>query len=109
MAPAGGGAASSRPASASAPGPEAGERVLIEFVSANPTGPIHVGGGRGAAFGDAVARVLAFAGDEVQREYYLNDAGAQVTLFAQSIAARMRGEEPPERRLRRRLRRRAGG
>ncbi len=73
-----------------------GERVLVEFVSANPTGPIHVGGGRGAAFGDAVARVLAFGGDEVQREYYLNDAGAQVTLFALSIAAHMRGEEPPE-------------
>jgi arginyl-tRNA synthetase len=72
------------------------ERVLIEFVSANPTGPIHVGGGRGAAFGDAVARVLAFGGDDTKREYYVNDAGGQVTLFARSIAARMRGEEPPE-------------
>jgi arginyl-tRNA synthetase len=73
-----------------------GERVLVEFVSANPTGPLHVGGGRNAAFGDAVSRVLAFTGDTVEREYYLNDAGGQVTLFAQSIAARMRDAEPPE-------------
>jgi arginyl-tRNA synthetase len=75
---------------------DAAQRVLIEFVSANPTGPIHVGGGRGAAFGDAIARVLAFDGDSVEREYYLNDAGSQVALFAQSIAARMRGTEPPD-------------
>jgi arginyl-tRNA synthetase len=71
------------------------ERVLIEFVSANPTGPLHVGGGRNAAFGDAVARILAFNGESVEREYYLNDAGGQVALFAQSIAARMRGTDPP--------------
>jgi arginyl-tRNA synthetase len=75
--------------------PGTGERVLVEFVSANPTGPLHVGGGRNAAFGDAIARTLGFAGAEVEREYYLNDAGGQVELFARSIAARMRGSEPP--------------
>ena len=73
-----------------------GERVLVEFVSANPTGPLHVGGGRNAAFGDAISRILAFSGDAVEREYYINDGGAQVRLFAESIAARMRDEEPPE-------------
>jgi arginyl-tRNA synthetase len=72
------------------------ERILVEFVSANPTGPLHVGGGRGAAYGDAVARLLAAIGHEVEREYYINDAGSQVTNFAASIAARMQGEEPPE-------------
>jgi arginyl-tRNA synthetase len=73
-----------------------GERVLIEFVSANPTGPLHVASGRHAAYGDALARALAFAGHEIEREYYLNDMGRQVRQFGESIAARMRGEEPPE-------------
>jgi arginyl-tRNA synthetase len=72
------------------------ERVLLEFVSANPTGPLHVGTGRNAAFGDAVARLLEAVGHEVEREYYTNDAGAQVERFAASIAARMAGEEVPE-------------
>jgi arginyl-tRNA synthetase len=72
------------------------ERVLIEFVSANPTGPLHAASGRHAAYGDALARVMAAAGHEVQREYYLNDTGRQVRRFGESIAARMRGEEPPE-------------
>jgi arginyl-tRNA synthetase len=72
------------------------ERVLIEFVSANPTGPLHVGGGRHAAYGDALVRLLEAAGHEVQREFYVNDAGGQVDRFAASIAARMRGEEIPE-------------
>src|SRR3954468_13297984 len=76
--------------------PENPERVLIEFVSANPTGPLHAASGRHAAYGDATARVLAFAGHQVEREYYLNDMGRQVRQFAESIAARMRGEEPPE-------------
>ena len=76
--------------------PGSGERVLAEFVSANPTGPLHVGGGRQAAFGDSVARILEFAGEHVEREYYLNDAGGQVELFAASVAARMRGAELPE-------------
>ncbi|HEU4735524.1 MAG TPA: arginine--tRNA ligase [Solirubrobacterales bacterium] len=72
------------------------ERVLVEFVSANPTGPLHVGGGRHAAYGDALVRLLEAAGHEVQREFYVNDAGGQIDRFAASIAARMRGEEPPE-------------
>jgi arginyl-tRNA synthetase len=75
---------------------EAAEKVLVEFVSANPTGPIHVGTGRHAAYGDSLVRLLEAAGHEVQREYYVNDAGSQVGRFAESIAARMRGEEPPE-------------
>ena len=77
---------------AAADGPEG---VLVEFVSANPTGPVTAAGGRGAAYGDSLARLLAFNGHEVEREYYVNDAGSQVRLFAESIAARMRGEEPP--------------
>lgn len=72
------------------------ERVLIESPSANPTGPLHVGGGRLAAYGDALARLLEAVGHEVEREYYVNDAGAQIGRFADSIAARMAGEEPPE-------------
>ncbi|MGE5282639.1 MAG: arginine--tRNA ligase [Chloroflexota bacterium] len=72
------------------------ERVLVEFVSANPTGPLHVGGGRHAAYGDALVRLLEAAGHEVEREFYVNDAGGQIDRFAASIAARMRGEEPPE-------------
>jgi arginyl-tRNA synthetase len=72
------------------------ERVLVEGPSANPTGPLHVGGGRLAAYGDAVARLLEALGHEVSREYYVNDAGAQIGRFADSIAARMVGEEPPE-------------
>ncbi|MDQ4149036.1 MAG: arginine--tRNA ligase [Actinomycetota bacterium] len=66
----------------------AGVRVLIEFVSANPTGPLHVGSGRNAAYGDAVARVLEVAGYEVVREYYINDAGKQMERFAASLHAR---------------------
>jgi len=76
--------------------PERAERVLVEFVSANPTGPVTAASGRGAAFGDSLARLLALAGHEVEREYYLNDVGSQVRLFAESIAARMRGQDPPE-------------
>jgi arginyl-tRNA synthetase len=72
------------------------ERVLVEFVSANPTGPLHVGGGRHAAYGDALVRLLEAVGHEVKREFYVNDAGGQVDRFAASIVARMRGEVPPE-------------
>jgi arginyl-tRNA synthetase len=75
---------------------ESPERILVEFVSANPTGPLHVGGGRHAAYGDALVRLLEAAGHEVKREYYVNDAGGQIERFAASIAARMKGEEPPE-------------
>ncbi len=72
------------------------ERVLVEFVSANPTGPLHVGGGRHAALGDSLARVLEFAGHRVEREYYVNDYGTQVEVFGRSIAAVMTGNEVPE-------------
>jgi arginyl-tRNA synthetase len=75
---------------------ESPERILVEFVSANPTGPLHVGGGRHAAYGDALVRLLEAVGHDVQREFYVNDAGGQVSRFAASIAARMKGEEPPE-------------
>ena len=64
--------------------------VNVEYVSANPTGPMHVGHGRGAVFGDALANLIAFAGDEVTREYYINDAGAQVDVLARSAYLRYR-------------------
>ncbi len=73
-----------------------GRHVNVEFVSANPTGPIHAGHGRGAAYGDSLARLLERCGYEVTREYYLNDRGTQMALFAQSLAARQRGEDVPE-------------
>lgn len=70
--------------------------VLLEFVSANPTGPLTAASGRGAAYGDSLARVLEYSGREVEREYYLNDAGSQIRTFAASIASRMEGRQPPE-------------
>ena len=77
--------------SATAPG-----RVQVEMVSANPTGPITVAAARNGAYGDSVARLLAFAGHDVEREYYYNDAGTQMERFRASVEARRRGEEPPE-------------
>jgi arginyl-tRNA synthetase len=71
-------------------GQGAGEAVNVEYVSANPTGPMHVGHGRGAVFGDALANLLAFAGHRVTREYYVNDAGAQVDVLARSAFLRYR-------------------
>ncbi len=68
----------------------AGERVNIEYVSANPTGPMHVGHGRGALVGDALAALLAKAGFQVEREYYINDAGAQIDILARSLHLRYR-------------------
>jgi arginyl-tRNA synthetase len=68
----------------------AGEKVNVEYVSANPTGPMHVGHCRGAVFGDALASLLAFAGYDVTREYYINDAGAQVDVLARSAFLRYR-------------------
>ncbi|MFQ5478504.1 MAG: arginine--tRNA ligase [Candidatus Binatia bacterium] len=65
-----------------------GENVQVEFVSANPTGPLHIGHGRGAATGDALARVLEAAGFRVQREYYVNDAGRQMEVLGRSVRAR---------------------
>ena len=72
------------------------ERIQVELVSANPTGPITVASARNGAYGDSVARLLEFAGHEVAREYYYNDAGRQMELFRASVEARRRGEEPPE-------------
>jgi arginyl-tRNA synthetase len=71
-------------------GQGAGEPVNVEYVSANPTGPMHVGHGRGAVFGDALANLLAYAGYPVTREYYVNDAGAQVEILARSAFLRYR-------------------
>jgi len=64
------------------------EKIQIEFVSANPTGPLHVGHGRGAAYGDAIGRILQRLGHEVSREYYVNDAGRQIDILACSIFLR---------------------
>ena len=74
----------------------AGQRVNLEFVSANPTGPIHIGGVRWAAVGDSLGRLLTFAGAEVTREYYFNDHGAQIDRFARSLLAAARGQDAPE-------------
>ena len=76
--------------------PESPEKVLIEFVSANPTGPLTAASGRHAAYGDALARILELAGHAVSREYYFNDSGSQVDRLGLSILARAKGEEPPE-------------
>jgi len=65
-----------------------GEKVLVEFVSANPTGPLHVGHGRGAAVGDALSNLLTATGYTVTREFYINDAGRQIHLLARSVYAR---------------------
>jgi arginyl-tRNA synthetase len=72
------------------------ERILVEFVSANPTGPLVAASGRHAAYGDALAAILALRGHDVQREYYLNDAGAQVRKLGESVQARALGGDVPE-------------
>ena len=74
----------------------AGVKLNLEFVSANPTGPIHMGGTRWAAVGDSLARVFEAQGADVTREYYFNDHGAQIDRFARSLLARARGEAAPE-------------
>jgi arginyl-tRNA synthetase len=74
----------------------AGQRVNLEFVSANPTGPIHIGGVRWAAVGDSLGRILSAIGAEVTREYYFNDHGVQIDRFARSLLADARGEDAPE-------------
>jgi arginyl-tRNA synthetase len=74
---------------------ETPERVQVEFVSANPTGPLTVASARNAAYGDSIGRLLEFAGNTVEREFYVNDTGAQIDLFRASVDARRRGEEPP--------------
>ena len=73
-----------------------GRRVIVEFVSANPTGPLHAGHGRGAIFGDALATLLEWCGYVVTRETYINDRGAQMQTYAASLAARAAGETPPD-------------
>ncbi|WP_433297403.1 arginine--tRNA ligase [Actinoplanes sp. CA-030573] len=73
-----------------------GERINLEFVSANPTGPVHIGGVRWAAVGDALSRLLRAAGAEVGTEYYFNDAGSQIDRFAKSLYASAKGEPAPE-------------
>ena len=82
---------------ARSPQPE-GKKINVEFVSVNPNGPITIGSGRGAAFGSALCNVLAAAGNEVHREYYINDGvnSEQMRLFAESVAALLRGEPVPD-------------
>lgn len=75
---------------------QAGKRINLEFVSANPTGPIHLGGTRWAAVGDALGRILAAQGADVTREYYFNDHGAQIDRFARSLIAAATGQPTPE-------------
>jgi arginyl-tRNA synthetase len=70
-------------------------RIQVELVSANPVGPLTVGSARNGAYGDSVARLLRFAGDQVEEEYYFNDTGRQIDLFRESVEARRRGEDPP--------------
>ncbi len=73
-----------------------GERVQVEFGSINPTGPLHIGHGRGVVLGDSMSRLLEFTGHGVSREYYVNDQNTQARRFGASVWARMHGEEPPE-------------
>jgi arginyl-tRNA synthetase len=73
-----------------------GERVQVEFGSINPTGPLHIGHGRGVVLGDSMSRLLEFTGHGVSREYYVNDQNTQARKFGASVWARMHGEEPPE-------------
>jgi arginyl-tRNA synthetase len=73
-----------------------GERLQVEFASINPTGPLHIGHGRGAILGDAICRVLEFTGHTVHREYYVNSDNTQTRRFGASVYARLHGQEPPE-------------
>src|SRR5262249_10847999 len=75
---------------------DAAERVLVEFVSANPTGPLVAASGRHAAYGDGLARILEHHGHSVSREYYFNDAGSQIRRLGESVQARAGGSEVPE-------------
>jgi arginyl-tRNA synthetase len=74
-----------------------GERVQVEFLSVNPTGPLHIGHGRGAILGDSLARLFEFTNHDTEREYYVNDQNTQARLFGESIYARLHGQQPPER------------
>ena len=90
---------------------EKGERILLEFVSANPTAVLVAASGRHAAYGDSLGRILEHHGHSVFREYYFNDAGGQVRRLGESVRARALGREPPDARPAdgRRVRRPAGG
>jgi arginyl-tRNA synthetase len=74
--------------------PQNNEKILLEFVSSNPTGPLHVGHGRGAAWGDAMANILSYLGYEVVREYYINDAGNQIKTLGASVLFRLKNPDP---------------
>jgi arginyl-tRNA synthetase len=74
----------------------AGERLQVEFASINPTGPLHIGHGRGTILGDSICRLLEFTGHDVQREYYVNSDNTQTRRFGASVYARLHGKEPPE-------------
>jgi arginyl-tRNA synthetase len=74
----------------------AGKKALVEFVSANPTGPIHLGHGRGAALGDSICRILGFCGYEVVREFYINDAGRQIMILGESVFSRWKQKADPD-------------
>jgi len=73
-----------------------GERLQVEFASINPTGPLHIGHGRGTILGDSICRLLEFTGHDVQREYYVNSDNTQTRRFGASVYARLHGQEPPE-------------
>jgi arginyl-tRNA synthetase len=73
-----------------------GERLQVEFASINPTGPLHIGHGRGTILGDSICRLLEFTGHNVQREYYVNSDNTQTRRFGASVYARLHGKEPPE-------------
>ena len=73
-----------------------GEKVQVEFASINPTGPLHIGHGRGAILGDSISRLLEFTGHQVHREYYVNSDNTQTRRFGASVYARLHGQEPPE-------------
>jgi len=73
-----------------------GEKIIIEFVSANPTGPLHIGHGRGAALGDTLSRIFSFCGSDVVSEFYINDAGQQIRLLGESIFSRFKQMQNPE-------------
>src|SRR5256884_816797 len=73
-----------------------GERLQVEFGSVNPTGPLHIGHGRGVTLGDSICRLLEFTGHKVQREYYVNSDNTQTRRFGASVYARLHGQEPPE-------------
>jgi arginyl-tRNA synthetase len=77
-------------------GAEPSERILLEFVSANPTGPVVAANGQSAAYGDSLARILQHHGHDVDREYYVNDAGSQIARFGESVIARANGTDVPE-------------